>query len=294
MKRLQLLTVGLAALAMASCGGNKLQQAEEENSQLKGDLRETLATQDSLLMLVNDISEGMNQIKDLEKIVTVPSGLDGESVSRKEQIKDDMMAIQQALQERRERLEQMEAKLAKMGGQNKTLQRTIQTLKTQIADQQTEIATLRNQLAAANIRIAELDSTNRGLNTRVENLNTEVSNVTEERNRADEQARQATNKMNECFYAMGTKKELKDHKILSGGFLRKTKVTKGDFDEAYFTTADRRTLTSIPTHSKKAQVMTDQPKDSYQIVDENGQKVVRITNPGKFWQRSNFLVIQVD
>lgn len=40
--------------------------------------------------------------------------------------------------------------------------------------------------------------------------------------------------------------------------------------------------------------MTSQPKDSYTIVDENGQKVVKITNPEKFWQLSNFLVIEVD
>lgn len=291
------MAIGLAALAVAGCGtkeDSKAEQTQQENTQLKGDLRETLATQDSLLVLVNDISEGMSQIKDLEKIMSMPSALGGEGNSRKEQIKNDMMAIQQALQERRQRLEQLEAKLSKQGGDNKTLQRTIQTLKSQIADQQTEIASLTNQLAAANIRIAELDSTNRGLNTTVENLNTEVSNVTEQKNAADQKALEATNKMNEVFYAMGTKKELKDHKILTGGFLRKTKVSKGDFDESYFTKGDRRSLTSIPTHAKKAQVMTDQPKDSYQIVDENGQMVVKITNPAKFWQRSNFLVIQVN
>lgn len=205
-----------------------------------------------------------------------------------------MIAIQQALEERRQRLDELEAKLAKQKGENATLSRTIKTLKSQIADQQTQIATLTNQLAQANIRINELDSANRGLNQRVENLNADVQTATNERNIADEKARQADNKANECFFVMGTKKELKDHKILEGGFLRKTKVTKGDFDTAYFTTADKRTLTSIPTHSKKAQVMTSQPKNSYQIVDENGQKVVKITDPSRFWQRSNFLVIQVD
>ncbi|WP_438589117.1 hypothetical protein [Duncaniella dubosii] len=30
------------------------------------------------------------------------------------------------------------------------------------------------------------------------------------------------------------------------------------------------------------------------LLTENGQKVVKINNPEKFWQLSNFLVIEVD
>jgi hypothetical protein len=36
------------------------------------------------------------------------------------------------------------------------------------------------------------------------------------------------------------------------------------------------------------------PSDSYQIVDEGGSKTLRITNPARFWERSNYLVIQID
>ena len=57
----------VAATLLTGCNGDKLKTAQAENEQLKGDLRETLATQDSLLVLVNDISDGMAQIKDLEK-----------------------------------------------------------------------------------------------------------------------------------------------------------------------------------------------------------------------------------
>ncbi|MDE6377795.1 MAG: hypothetical protein K2K72_03520, partial [Duncaniella sp.] len=161
----------LTAAILTGCNGGKLREAEAQNEQLKGDLRETLATQDSLLVLVNDISDGMAQIKDLEKIISTPGGLGQESVSRKEQIRNDMIAIQQSLQERRERLAELEARLAKSNGENSTLKRTISNLKAQIADQTTEIATLTNQLASANIRIEELSSTVSSLNTQVDSLN---------------------------------------------------------------------------------------------------------------------------
>ena len=105
MKKIAFMAAICAAATLASCGnGDKLKEAQNENTELKGDLQETLATQDSLFMLLNDISDGMSQIKDLEKIVNTPSDLSGESQSRKDQIKNDMMAIQQALQQRRERL----------------------------------------------------------------------------------------------------------------------------------------------------------------------------------------------
>ncbi len=290
----KVLTFAVAAAALfTSCDGGKLKEAESQNEQLKGDLQETLATQDSLLVLVNDISEGMNQIKDLERIISTPGAL-GESPSKKEQIKNDMIAIRQALQDRRQRLEDLEKKLAASGGENTTLKRTISTLRAQIAEQQTEITTLTNQLASANIRIEELSSEVATLNSNVDSLNTKVIDVTTKKDAAEEAALAATNELNTVYVAIGSSKELKEKKILESGFLRKTKVMKGEFDMSYFTASDKRNLTQIPTHSKKAKVLTSQPADSYQILDQNGQKVLKITNPAKFWQVSNFLVIEVD
>ena len=293
MKKLSIAAVALAAI-LSGCNGDKLRQAEDENAQLKGDLQETLATQDSLLMLVNDIQAGMNQIKDLEKIITTPSSLQNETPSRKEQIRNDIIAIQQTIRERQERLAQLESKLSKMGAENQTLRKTIDTLKAQIAEQTTELSTLTNQLAEANIKIEELTTTVTGLNTEVENLHNTVSEESEARAAAEAEAKKAEDELNTVFYAIGSKGELKQKDIIESGFLRKTKVMRGDFDSNYFTAADKRTLTEIPLHSKKAKVMTSQPADSYTIVEADGQKVLRITNPAKFWQTSNYLVIQID
>ena len=63
---------------------------------------------------------------------------------------------------------------------------------------------------------------------------------------------------------------------------------------SYFTKADRRTLNEIPLHSKKAELMTNHPKGSYEIVDQGGSKVLHILSPDRFWEKSNFLVIKVD
>ena len=89
-------------------------------------------------------------------------------------------------------------------------------------------------------------------------------------------------------------KKLKEKKILQPGFLRNPKGREGICDRTSFSAGDRRTPAEIPTHSKKAKVLTSQPKGSYTIVDVNGQKVIRISDPAKFWQLSDFLVIEVD
>lgn len=288
MKKIIILTTAAMALFATSCGDKeKAQKLEQDNTALNAELKEAVATQDSLLSLVNDITSGMSQIKDLEQILSAPS-LNGDMQSRKDQIRNDMIAIQQSLQQRRERLAQLEEKLKNSNNQNSILSKTISNLKGQIAEQETEIATLHNQLAAANIQISSLNQV-------VDSLNRGVAVEKEQKEAAQEEVANLVNDLNSCYYVIGTKKELKEHDIIEGGgFLRKTKILQGDFDKNYFTRADRRTLTSIPLHSKKGKILTSQPKDSYEIVKDGEQDVLRITNAEKFWSTSNLLVIQVD
>ncbi len=279
--------IATALVFLTACDGGKVKQVEGENERLDDSLRVALANQDSLLVLLNDITDGMNQIKDLEKILGNTNDLTSESQSRKEQIRNDMYAIQQALQERRERLADLEAKLKNSQSYNATLKKTIDNLKAEIANQEATISTLRNDLASAKIQIADLG-------TKVDSLSNTVANVTQEKALAQEQTKIVTKELNTCYYAIGTKKELKEAKIIETGFLRKTKLLQADFQQNYFTKADKRTLTTIPTHSKKAKVITNMPEDSYTIESDGDLKVVRVTNPEKFWSLSNYLVIQVD
>lgn len=275
--------VAAMVVGLASCDNSKL---KERNAQLEGDVEGLVATQDTLLSLVNELTDGMNQIKQLENIISTPGAL-GESSSKKEQIRNDMIAIQQALEARRQRLDELEKQLANDKGQNSKLLKTISSLKEQIANQEREISSMKEQLAAANVTIAELNAT-------VDTLNTNLTAEKREREIAEEASTAMAEQLNTCYYAIGTSKELKANKILENGFLRKTKVMESDFNMSYFTKADKRTLTSIPLNAKKGEVMTKQPKDSYQIVEVNGAAVLNITNPQKFWAMSNFLVVKVD
>lgn len=286
----KLASIAVASLCILSACHNKSENAE---SQVQGpttadSLRVALADQDSLLSLMNEVADGMAQIKQMENILSSSNDLTAESSDRRQQIRNDMQVIQQTLQMRRDRLAELEKKIQNSSSNNATLQKSIATLKQQIADQESTIGQLRGELEKAHIHIEQLTAN-------VDSLNTEVASVTAAKDQAEQTATTLTNELNTCYYAIGSKQELKDHKLIQTGFLRKTKIMPEDFEMNYFTTGDKRTLNSIDLHSRKAKVLTNQPTDSYTITDApNGNKVLKIQNPARFWSVSNYLVIQVD
>ncbi len=283
----KLIAIGITGiLILSGCTDKKkLEEAERQNDATRAELIEAVNDRDQLLSLVNEISAGMDQIKQLENILSV-SGKN-ETPGQREQIQADIAAIQQTLQQRREKLAELEKKLSASSVANTELKKTIASLRSQIDSQAGEITALRTDLSAATGKIGELDAT-------VDSLHTTVTTVTAERDSTEQQNTIITNELNQCFYAIGTKSELKDNKIIETGFLRKTKLLKGDFDQSFFTTADKRTLTTLDLNSDKAEVLTNQPAGSYVITEVNGHKVLRITNPVAFWSLSNYLVIKID
>ena len=289
MKKLFIMALAAAAV-LSSCDNKAKEEAAAQQAALqaasKQELQVAVADRDSLLSLVNDISAGMDQIKRLENILSV-SNSSGESASQRAQIRSDIAAIQATLEQRREQLAQLEEKLNKSNLNNANLRKTIETLRGQIDSQSAEIETPRANLDEAKAKIGTL-------NQAVDSLNTTVTTVTTERDAAQQESTELNNELNTCYYVAASSKELKEHKILETGFLRKSKLLKGNFDQSFFTTADKRTLTVLNLHSKKAKVLTNQPAGSYEIIDNNGQKALRILNPDSFWALSNYLVIEID
>lgn len=286
----KLASIAVASLCILSACHNKSENTESQvlTPTTADSLRVALADQDSLLSLMNEVADGMAQIKQMENILSSSNDLTAESSDRRQQIRNDMQVIQQTLQMRRDRLAELEKKIQNSSSNNATLQKSIATLKQQIADQESTIGQLRGELEKAHIHIEQLTAN-------VDSLNTEVASVTAAKDQAEQTATTLTNELNTCYYAIGSKQELKDHKLIQTGFLRKTKIMPEDFEMNYFSTGDKRTLNSIDLHSRKAKVLTNQPADSYTITDApNGNKVLKIQNPARFWSVSNYLVIQVD
>jgi len=286
------LLIGLAVMPACQRANQQDQEAmrlDSINAALQDSINTANAEKDSLMQLMGDIADGMTQIKELEDIVSV-NNLNGETPDRKKQLRDDIVLIQQSINKHKQRLAELERRLKQSTNYNATMQKSIENLKAQLEDQQKTINSLTEQLAAAHIQI-------KNLNQSVDSLSNANKAVTREKEAAVQESKQLSHEvdnLNTCYYVIGSKKELKAHKIIESGFLRKTKILQGDYEMSYFTKADRRTLNEIPLHSSKAQLMTNHPKDSYEIVDHGNVKTLHIKDTNRFWEKSNFLVVKVD
>lgn len=279
----------LTASAIVSCNSTNDNNngADSLNQAATMALQVSNAERDSLLILFNDVTADLLEIKQLEQIVSVPGAVseDGRSKSG---LRDDIMALKATLQQRRQRIEELEAKLKSQSGKNSALQQMIDNLLSQISSNEATINDLTNQLSMANATIANLNIT-------VDSLNDYATNERITREQVQQQNEDLINEMNRCYYALGSDKELKNHRILDGGFLKKSKIMKSDYELSYFTQADRRSLSEIPLHSKKAKVLTYHPQGSYSISeDASGIKTLNILDPAKFWQNTNFLVVKTN
>lgn len=285
MKKLIILAFAASMLITGCSDKKKLQETEQMAEATRAELVAAIADRDQLLELVGEISSGMEQIKQLENILSVSGST--ELSDRKEQIQADITAIQKALEERREKLKAIEARLASSSKENAALKQTIETLRAQIDQQTQEILELRTNLAEAKLHIDSLGA-------KVDSLNVAVSTAEAQRDSTSLRNEMLTDELNICYYAIGTKDELKASHIIETGFLRKTKVLQGEFDNSFFTVDDKRTLTTLDLNSDKAEIMTNHPAGSYVISQGTGHKVLHITNPKAFWSLSNYLVIKID
>lgn len=285
MKTRNLILSIVISSVLFSCNGNKEKEQQSLAEVSKQELATALNERDQLLSLVKEVSTGLEQIKQFENIMTVSAGHPEKNTSQQAQILADISNLKERIQQRKKQLEELETKLQHSTINNKELRETIEALQVQIDSQIEEIESLKQQLTAANEHIG-------ALNNKVDSLNTTVTTVTGERNAAQEASVKLENDLNTCYYMIATKQELKSHHIIETGFLRKTKLMKSDFDKGCFIISDKRTLNALPLNVSKVKVLTNHPETSYELVDENGQKMIKITNPEQFWSLTNYLVVQ--
>lgn len=280
----------LVALTSACSKNEQTAKSDDQDSQKiagasKEDLEQAVSDRDELLSLVNEISNGLADIKNLENIVATDGS---ETPSQKAKIRQDIAAIQAALTDRRQRLEELEKKLSSSNVYTSKLSKTIESMKLQIENQTKEIASLTQQLSDAKAEIGSL-------NNQVDSLNTTVADVSGQRDVAQQEATNYNNQLNEVFIAIGNKKELKENHILEKKFLSKTKILTGDFNQKFFSTQDKRTYEGQVLYgAKKAEIKTNQPKDSYTLTKQGNNMVLKVLNKDRFWSNTSYLVIQIN
>ena len=272
----------LSAIVITSCveKSAEYQKLKSENDNLKAERAKTAADLDGMISVLNDIQEDIQTIREAENYLTLEKDVEL-SLGQKEQIQKDILLIVQTLKNNKAQLAALEEKLKNSDLQLSGLQKTIERLNAEVSQKTLMIASLQEELARRDIRIQNLQEA-------VENLSLTTS----------AQARKISEQDKElygAYYCFGTKKELKEQNILTGGGLfSATKALQGNFNRDYFIQVDIRDKTEIPLFTGKAKVHSNHPKNSYMFTkDINGNLTLVVIELELFWSLSRYLVIEV-
>ena len=284
MKKIVYYVIATTIIVMAtSCNGGSTSTKEQLDS-LQAAYDQRNADYNELNEFLGVIATGLDSIALQEGQILTP----GESPSlNREQIKKNLDAYKQTLDTQRQRIAELEKKLKTGNANSAQMKVIIASLKQQMAQKDEEIAMLRKQVDDQNVDINSLKEN-------VENLrqHNEMQAgliVSQQETILSQDA-----SLNTAYIKIGTKKDLKEAGLLTGGFLKKTKVDFTKIDKSMFRAVDVREVEKIDIPAQNAKVMTPQPENSYRIDKIGKNNVLSIVNPEKFWGVSNFVIIQID
>lgn len=268
-------------LMITACDNGKTSKAVQERDSLMNVLNQRDMEMDEMFATLNSIQDGFNQINEAEGRVNLASGENTQT--GREKLESDMTFIINKLAENKAQIEKLQKQINSNAINSKELKRTVEKLTKELQEKSAQIVELQKELDAKNIHIAQLDST-------INVLNEDINTLKSESETKDKIVDAQDKMINKAWYVFGTKKELKNHKILDDGEALKN----GDFDKEYFTEIDIRDVKEIPLVSKRVSVKTTHPEGSYELKKDNkGQYVLVILDANKFWSVSRYLVVQV-
>ena len=280
----KLFFAAVCTLTVVSCNNDAVKKAEQAALQQRDSLEQIIAQKDNeindMMTTLSDIEEGFREITEAQNRVTLAK--QGEGTNTRQRITENMQFIQSAMKQNKELINKLKQQVREGTVKGDQLKKIIDNLTQQMEVKDKQIQALKEELDKKDIHIAELDE-------EVANLNTNVNSLKEENTQKGETISSQDKALHTAWFVFGTKKELKEQKILDDG-----EVLRSNFNKEYFTKIDIRIDKEIKLYSKDAKMLTSHPSSSYTLApDANKQYVLRITDPNLFWSTSKYLVIQV-
>ena len=283
-------------VGLVTTGCNNVESSDEykallaERDSLKTEVVAAHGGFNQALNTINEIETALEEVRSQENMIMVANqeGDANKAVS-------EINAIQQTLQQNRDKIAQLEKQLADQGAQSKELNRMVSRLKKQLEEKDAAIKALEKQLEDSRVQIAELNNQVTDLNESIDSLsnNLDAMNVQNAAQQATIESQDAL--LNTVWISIAPKSTLIEKGILDkGGLFKSSEISKQGFDKSQFTEADKRELTLIPLNTKKPTMMTAHPRGSYQInTTDDGNRVLEILDKEAFWSMSNYLVVSI-
>ncbi len=284
--------IAIVVLAAACTDKEKIAQMQGSIDSLKTELgsRDTELTE--YFTLVSDIESNISEIKERENMISLEQESNPtDNLEAKKQMVEDLKAINSLMLENKTKLEELNKKLQSSYYQTGKFKKLVAQLEEKVNTQETDIQNL-------TVQVTELTAQNETLNVKVDSLSTENTTKEELIAEKDGMITEMDEELHAAYYTTGTSTELEEKAIITkeGGFIGIGKVEQlsPSFNKNDFTLVDIRKVNTIPLNSKKVELVTSHPQDSYEIVVNEEEKQVDklvILDPDKFWASSKYLVI---
>lgn len=238
--------------------------------------------------IVNVISDELDSIAIMEDMIHInPLGNEGRKLTRAE-MRERLRTFSQMLERQKQRISLLEDSLSTLNGSAVVKYRNLITLlNSQLEEKDKTINSLMAELNKRNANITKLQND-------IEELTISNQSLSEITEKQQEALVIQDNYINEGYIKIGTKKELQNAGLITGGgFLSKTKVNNSNLDVSLFQKVDIRQITQLNLPSKSVKILTPMPESSYSIekVDKESSILI-IKNPTHFWSVTRYLIIQ--
>ena len=278
MKVVKFLVAGLVLASLVAC--DKLAKVAFPNDSSDADTEAVQADEaleqkevEQMSELINAVAMSLDSIQVQEQMVTRM-----DESTPKDEILSRLQAFKDLLDRKKKEIDLLTAESLSNKSTIANLKKTLEYLNQQLEEKSERIAKLEEAVRTRDATISELREEVDALNIKAGQL--------EEKNIAQE------NQLNEAFYIVAPKKELKNLGLLSGGFLSKKRANYSNIDNSVFKKVDVRIFKTLVINSKSPKLMTEKPASSYMLTkNDDGTSTLTITNAKDFWGASPYLII---
>ncbi len=282
-------TLVVGALLFSSCDRKEQEQLKAKADQLEQQLHERDSAFNSIMNVMADVENQIDEIKEQEKLISTQSGDFSEEGQR--HLVSDLKRINDLITNTNQKVASLSSQLESSSLELRAFRQKVNKMSTDLQERETALAQLREELETKNQHIAELNTEVTGLVTRVQ-LQTETIDV------QSEELEDRKKKLNTAYFAVDKEKNLKEEGLVAkeGGFLwigRSTEL-QADVAQNKFTEVDIQNTRRFYIDSDKMEIVTQHPSESYELINEDNKvKYLEVTDPAAFWKISKYLVISI-
>jgi chromosome segregation ATPase len=274
MKAVKILIAGLMLTALAACDN-----ISNLTSRMLGVDQELLDATippeeaEQMSLMLQSVALSLDSIQEQEFLLN-----QFDDSTPKEVILAQLETYKEMLDRKKVEIDNLTADSISDKGAIADLKRVMEFLSLQLEEKSANIAKFEEAVKKREAKIAEL----RGA---VDVLTVESDNL---KAKNDEQEK----RLNQVFYIVGTKNELKNLGLLSGNALSKKRANYSNINNSQFHEVDARSFSTLVIDSKSPKLLTEKPASSYTMSKNNdGTTTLKITNSEEFWETSPYLIV---